>query len=137
MIRVLASIVVLLALNSAASAQLEKAPPEKLRPGRFSRCRKRLRRSQRPSKSPFVYSPWTKFCSKDANDPQARPVQALQERRADGRARGRLLGVGLACYTEYTGIGSETYRQRGMSDMPGHEAARVAMASSAVETAPA
>ena len=46
--------------------------------------------------------------------------------REDGRARGRLLGVGLACYTEYTGIGSETYRRRGMVDMPGLEAATVA-----------
>jgi aerobic carbon-monoxide dehydrogenase large subunit len=45
--------------------------------------------------------------------------------REDGRARGRLLGVGLACYTEYTGIGSETYRRRGMVDMPGPEAATV------------
>jgi carbon-monoxide dehydrogenase large subunit len=42
-----------------------------------------------------------------------------------GRARGRLLGVGIACYTEYTGIGSETYRRRGMADMPGPEAATV------------
>jgi carbon-monoxide dehydrogenase large subunit len=53
----------------------------------------------------------------------------LTREREAGRARGRLLGVGLACYTEYTGIGSETYRQRGMSDMPGHEAARVEMAA--------
>jgi carbon-monoxide dehydrogenase large subunit len=53
--------------------------------------------------------------------------QRKREREA-GRARGRLLGVGLACYTEYTGIGSETYRRRGMADMAGHETARVAMA---------
>jgi aerobic carbon-monoxide dehydrogenase large subunit len=49
--------------------------------------------------------------------------------REEGRRRGRLLGVGLACYTEYTGIGSETYRRRGMADIPGHEAARVEMAA--------
>jgi carbon-monoxide dehydrogenase large subunit len=53
----------------------------------------------------------------------------LTREREDGRTRGRLLGIGLACYTEYTGIGSATYRQRGMSDMPGHEAARVEMAA--------
>jgi carbon-monoxide dehydrogenase large subunit len=53
----------------------------------------------------------------------------LSREREDGRARGRLLGVGLACYTEYTGIGSETYRRRGMADVPGHEAARVEMAA--------
>src|SRR5512144_803012 len=45
--------------------------------------------------------------------------------REAGRSRGRLLGVGMACYTEYTGIGSETYRRRGMADMPGPEAATV------------
>jgi aerobic carbon-monoxide dehydrogenase large subunit len=53
----------------------------------------------------------------------------LTREREDGRTRGRLLGVGLACYTEYTGIGSETYRRRGMADMAGHEAARVEMAA--------
>jgi carbon-monoxide dehydrogenase large subunit len=53
----------------------------------------------------------------------------LTREREAGRARGRLLGVGLACYTEYTGIGPETYRQRGMTDVPGHEAARVEMAA--------
>jgi len=51
-----------------------------------------------------------------------------REREA-GRARGRLLGIGLACYTEYTGMGSETYRRRGQSDVPGHEAGRVEMAA--------
>jgi len=53
----------------------------------------------------------------------------LVRERDEARARGRLLGIGLACYTEYTGIGSETYRRRGMADVPGHEAARVEMAS--------
>ncbi|HSB41820.1 MAG TPA: xanthine dehydrogenase family protein molybdopterin-binding subunit [Methylomirabilota bacterium] len=52
--------------------------------------------------------------------------QRKRERDA-GRARGRLLGVGVACYTEYTGIGSETYQRRGMVDVPGPEAATVAM----------
>ena len=44
------------------------------------------------------------------------------------RGRGRLLGIGIACYTEYTGMGSETYRRRGQTDVPGHEGARVEMA---------
>src|SRR5260370_3669098 len=51
--------------------------------------------------------------------------ERLVREREDGRARGRLLGIGLACYTEYTGIGSETYRRRGMVDVPGPEAATV------------
>jgi aerobic carbon-monoxide dehydrogenase large subunit len=51
--------------------------------------------------------------------------ERLVREREAGRARGRLLGIGMACYTEYTGIGSETYRRRGMTDMPGPEAATV------------
>jgi len=54
--------------------------------------------------------------------------------RENGRSQGRLLGVGLACYTEFTGIGSETYRRRGMSDVPGHEAARVEVAADGAVT---
>jgi carbon-monoxide dehydrogenase large subunit len=59
---------------------------------------------------------------------QALTRAGYEQRRRErdvGRARGRLLGVGIACYTEYTGIGSETYRRRGMADMPGPEAATV------------
>ncbi len=51
--------------------------------------------------------------------------ERLVREREAGRARGRLLGIGMACYTEYTGIGSETYRRRGMADVPGAEAATV------------
>ena len=53
--------------------------------------------------------------------------ERLKEERDEARGRGRLLGVGLACYTEYTGMGSETYRRRGMVEVPGPEAARVEM----------
>ena len=53
--------------------------------------------------------------------------ERLKQERDAARGRGRLLGVGLACYTEYTGMGSETYRRRGMVEVPGHEAARVEM----------
>lgn len=53
--------------------------------------------------------------------------ERLKSERDAARERGRLLGVGIACYTEYTGMGSETYRRRGMVDLPGPEAARVAM----------
>src|SRR4029077_7415140 len=45
--------------------------------------------------------------------------ERLVREREAGRGRGRLLGIGIACYTEYTGIGSETYRRRGMTDVPG------------------
>jgi carbon-monoxide dehydrogenase large subunit len=52
---------------------------------------------------------------------------ALKRERDEARVRGRLLGVGISCYTEYTGIGSATYRQRGMVEVPGPEAARVSV----------
>ena len=53
--------------------------------------------------------------------------EGRRRERDEARRRGRLLGVGISCYTEYTGMGSETYRRRGMADVPGHEAARVTM----------
>jgi carbon-monoxide dehydrogenase large subunit len=56
-----------------------------------------------------------------------------RERDAE-RRRGRLLGIGIACYTEYTGMGSETYRGRGQTDVPGHEGAKVEMAADGTVT---
>src|SRR5262249_44544094 len=53
--------------------------------------------------------------------------ESLKREREQVRGSGRLLGVGISCYTEYTGMGSATYRSRGMSDVPGHEAARVSL----------
>ena len=51
--------------------------------------------------------------------------EGLKRERDAARASGRLLGVGLSCYTEYTGMGSLTYRQRGMAEVPGPESARL------------
>jgi carbon-monoxide dehydrogenase large subunit len=51
----------------------------------------------------------------------------LKRERDDARTRGRLLGVGISCYTEYTGMGSATYRGRGMVEVPGPEAASVSV----------
>jgi len=34
-------------------------------------------------------------------------------------------GIGLCCYTEFTGMGSGTFRRRGMVQLPGHDAATV------------
>lgn len=51
----------------------------------------------------------------------------LRAEQAAARAAGRLVGIGLACYTEYTGMGAEVFRRRGMADVPGAEAARVTM----------
>ena len=47
--------------------------------------------------------------------------------RADEAARdaGRSSASGIACYTEYTGMGSAVFRRRGMVEVPGIEAATV------------
>jgi carbon-monoxide dehydrogenase large subunit len=55
----------------------------------------------------------------------------LARLRDAARAEGRLVGIGLGCYTEFTGIGSATYRGRGMVEIPGHEAATVALTADA------
>lgn len=53
--------------------------------------------------------------------------EGLKGERDAARAAGRLLGVGLSCYTEYTGMGSSTYRERGMVEVPGPESARLSL----------
>jgi carbon-monoxide dehydrogenase large subunit len=49
----------------------------------------------------------------------------LRREQAEARGQGRWIGVGLACYTEYTGMGSAVFRRRGMSDVSGIEAGRL------------
>jgi carbon-monoxide dehydrogenase large subunit len=49
----------------------------------------------------------------------------LRREQEDARRAGRLVGIGLACYTEYTGMGADVFRRRGMRDVPGVEAASV------------
>jgi carbon-monoxide dehydrogenase large subunit len=51
----------------------------------------------------------------------------LRREQRQARSVGRLVGVGVACYTEYTGMGSEVFRRRGMEDVRGVEAATVTM----------
>ena len=53
--------------------------------------------------------------------------EALRREQAEARAAGRLVGVGVACYTEYTGMGSDVFRRRGMHDVRGVESATVTM----------
>jgi aerobic carbon-monoxide dehydrogenase large subunit len=53
--------------------------------------------------------------------------EALRAEQQAARRAGRLLGVGLACYTEYTGMGSEVFRHRGMDDVRGIESATLTM----------
>jgi aerobic carbon-monoxide dehydrogenase large subunit len=56
---------------------------------------------------------------------QTADYDELREEQRRLRIRGRHLGVGVSCYTEYTGLGSATFARRGMTDLPGHEAAAV------------
>jgi carbon-monoxide dehydrogenase large subunit len=51
--------------------------------------------------------------------------ERLRREQAEARAAGRWVGIGLACYTEYTGMGSAVFRRRGMAEVSGIEAGRV------------
>jgi aerobic carbon-monoxide dehydrogenase large subunit len=48
----------------------------------------------------------------------------LREKAAD---RGKLLGLGLCSYVEYTGMGSNVFQGRGMVMIAGHEEARISI----------
>jgi carbon-monoxide dehydrogenase large subunit len=54
---------------------------------------------------------------------RAADYESLRREQARARWEGRRVGIGISCYTEYTGFGSETFRRRGMRDMVGHEGA--------------
>jgi carbon-monoxide dehydrogenase large subunit len=45
--------------------------------------------------------------------------------QAAARSEGRLIGLGLACYVEYTGVNSKVFGGRGMRAIPGYDAAHV------------
>jgi carbon-monoxide dehydrogenase large subunit len=49
--------------------------------------------------------------------------------REAARAGGRLLGLGLCCYVEYTGINSAVFTGRGMVGIAGYDDARIALGS--------
>jgi carbon-monoxide dehydrogenase large subunit len=50
---------------------------------------------------------------------------AARVAQAQARRDGRLIGIGLSTFTEYTGMGPKTFARRGMVDVPGYEAATV------------
>lgn len=51
----------------------------------------------------------------------------LRAEQAALREQGRLLGIGICCYVEITGIGSAGYRPRGVHDVSGLDSATVEM----------
>ena len=51
----------------------------------------------------------------------------FEERRREASETGRRLGVGFASYVEWSGTNSDTYRTRGMTNVRGYDAGRVAV----------
>jgi carbon-monoxide dehydrogenase large subunit len=49
----------------------------------------------------------------------------LRRRQADARAKGRLFGVGIGLFNEHSGTGPADYRGRGITSIPGTDAARI------------
>ena len=49
------------------------------------------------------------------------------ERQREARAHGRLLGFGMSCYVEYSGINSAVFQGRGMVEIAGYDSAHVAV----------
>lgn len=50
---------------------------------------------------------------------------AARREQARRRAEGRLVGIGVSTFVEYTGMGSKTFARRGMRDVPGYDSATV------------
>ncbi len=53
---------------------------------------------------------------------------AAREEQRKARGDGRLVGIGIGSYVEYTGAGSSTFQGRGMADIPGKDTSRVWLA---------
>lgn len=54
---------------------------------------------------------------------EALGYESFAEEREAARRRGRLLGLGIASYVEYTGMGSQVFHGRGMVGIAGHDSA--------------
>ena len=52
----------------------------------------------------------------------------LRERQRAARAAGRLFGIGIGLFNEHSGTGQTEYRRRGVTVIPGNDAARVRVA---------
>ncbi len=48
-----------------------------------------------------------------------------RQEQSRARAQGRLFGIGIGSYVEFTGAGSSTFKGRGMADIPGTDTARL------------
>jgi aerobic carbon-monoxide dehydrogenase large subunit len=50
---------------------------------------------------------------------------SAREEQVRARADGRLVGIGIGSYVEFTGAGSATFKGRGMADIPGNDTSRL------------
>jgi carbon-monoxide dehydrogenase large subunit len=86
----------------------------------------------RPDRFPYETATGLRY---DSGDYGAAFGRALEEvghadfpsRKRAAEAEGRRLGLGFASYVEWTGTNSATYRERGMSNVRGYDAGRVAV----------
>ncbi len=84
------------------------------------------------SELPYVTVTNQHYDSGDYHEALERVLEAIgyagfPERQAAARADGRLLGLGLSCYVEYTGINSRVFTGRGMVGIAGYDAAHVVL----------
>jgi carbon-monoxide dehydrogenase large subunit len=52
---------------------------------------------------------------------------SFEQRRERALAEGRLIGIGISCYVEYTGVNRNVYQGRGMVAIPGTESAHLTL----------
>jgi aerobic carbon-monoxide dehydrogenase large subunit len=58
---------------------------------------------------------------------EAISYESFEKERRSAREHGRLLGLGIASYVEYTGMGSHVFHGRGMVGIAGHDSAWMRM----------
>ncbi|MFQ5795085.1 MAG: xanthine dehydrogenase family protein molybdopterin-binding subunit [Candidatus Bipolaricaulia bacterium] len=88
----------------------------------------RLKNMAHPEEFPF---PSPSGATYDSGDYPALLQLALEQANYDAwcdeqsraRAQGRMLGIGISCFVESTGMGRKTYRKRGMVQVPAFDAA--------------
>jgi len=88
----------------------------------------RRRNLLRPDELPYATVTNQHYDSGDYPEALERVLAAIdyggfRERQHAARAEGRLLGIGLSCYVEYTGISSRVFHGRGMVGIAGYDSA--------------
>src|SRR4029077_2470401 len=90
----------------------------------------RRRNLVKPSQMPYVAVTGHPYESGDFPAALEAALAAFDYKRARGeqaraRSAGRLVGIGVSSYVEFTGAGSSTFEARGMIGIPGTDTARV------------